>query len=134
MLRRDYMLNEARKLAELIAKLLGLKAEGNYTEYSQLLNDTLQKEYDADAETLVALSEEDFNAKIATADYSTEKLNALSQLLYMLAQPFKADEETKTLLNKVLAIFDLLEQKHAYQSFENLDKQKIIYQYFKNNE
>lgn len=134
MLRRDYMLNEARKLAALIAKLLGLKAEGKRSEYSQLLNDTLQKEYDTDAEMLVGLSEEDFNAKIATADYSPEKLNALSQLLYMLVQPFKADKETKTLLTKVLAIFDLLEQKHAYQSFENLDKQKIIYQYFKNNE
>jgi hypothetical protein len=134
MLRRDYMLNEARKLAELIAKLLGLKAEGSYAEYSQLLNDTLQKEYDTDAEHLVALYEEDFKTKIADADYSTEKLNALSQLLYMFAQPFKADAETRTLLNKVLAIFDLLEQKHAYQSFENLDKQKIIHQYFKNNE
>ena len=134
MLRRDYMLNEARKLAALIAKLLGLKAEGKYAEYSQLLNDTLQKEYDTEAAILVDLSEEDFKTKIAAADYSPEKLNALSQLLYMFAQPFKADEETKTLLNKVLAIFDLLEQKHAYQSFENLDKQKIIYQYFKNNE
>lgn len=134
MLRRDYMLNEARKLAALIAKLLGLKAEGKFAEYSQLLNDTLQKEYDTDAEHLIALSEDDFKAKIAATGYSPEKLNALSQLLYIFAQPFKADEETKTLLNKVLAIFDLLEQKHAYQSFENLDKQKIIYQYFKNNE
>jgi hypothetical protein len=134
MLKRDYMLNETRKFAELLAKLMGLKAERKFEEYDQLLNESLQTEYDADVEKLVHLPDEDFKAYILSSDYSAEKLNAFSQLLYLFAQPFKGDEETKLLLTKVLTIFDLLEQKFAFQSFENLDKQKIIYQYFKDHE
>jgi len=124
------MLNEARKFAEFLAKLMGLKAEGNYAEFDHQLNDILQKEYDADLENLLSLSETEFAAQIETATYSVEKLNTLSQLLYMFAEPFNQDEETQLLLKKVLTIFDLLEQKHHYESFENFDKRKTIYKYY----
>ena len=124
------MLNEARKFAEFLAKLMGLKAEGNYAEFDHQLNDILQKEYDADLENLLSLSETEFAAQIETATYSVEKLNTLSQLLYMFAEPFRHDKETQLLLNKVLTIFDLLEQKHHYESFENIDKRKTIYKYY----
>lgn len=125
------MLNEARKCAELLAKLIGLKAQGNYAAFNDQLNDILQKEYDADLENILALSEVEFIARIKFATYSIEKLNALSQILYMFAEPFKQNEETQLLLNKVLAIFDLLEQKYHYESFENISKRKAIYNYFK---
>jgi len=121
------MLNEVRKFAEFLAKLIGLKAEGNYAEFDHQLNDMLQKEYDADQESLLALSEAEFTNRIQSETYSIEKLNALSQLLYMFAEPFKQDEETQLLLKKVLAIFDLLEQKYHYSSFKNIDKRKTIY-------
>jgi len=109
---------------------MGLKAEGNYAEFDHQLNDILQKEYDTDLENLLLLNEAEFTAQIETANYSIEKLNALSQLLFMFAEPFKHDAETQLLLKKVLAIFDLLEQKHHYESFENIDKRKAIYKYF----
>ena len=48
----------------------------------------------------------------------------------MFAEPFNQDEETQLLLKKVLTIFDLLEQKHHYESFENFDKRKTIYKYY----
>ncbi|WP_183575874.1 hypothetical protein HDF18_18385 [Mucilaginibacter sp. X5P1] len=130
MFESDYMLNEARKFAELLARLMGLKADGKYEEYNDQFNEILQKEYDTEVEKLLALSEEDFIAALKLADYSTEKLNALSQLLYVFAQPFNADEETILILKKVLCIFDLLENEHHYQSFENIDKRKTIYHYF----
>ncbi len=130
MFESDYMLNEARKFAELLARLMRLKADGKYEEYNHQFNEILKKEYDTEVEKLLALSEEDFIAALKLADYSTEKLNALSQLLYVFAQPFNADEETILILKKVLCIFDLLENEHHYQSFENIDKRKTIYHYF----
>ena len=130
MFQTDLILDEARKFAALLAKLMGLKAEGNYAEFDHQLNDILQKEYDTDLENLLLLNEAEFTAQIETANYSIEKLNALSQLLFMFAEPFKHDAETQLLLKKVLAIFDLLEQKHHYESFENIDKRKAIYKYF----
>jgi len=130
MFQKDLILDEARKFAALLAKLMGLKAEGNYVEFDHQLNAILQKEYDADLENLLALSESEFAERMKAETYSAEKLNALSQLLYMFAEPFKHDTETQLLLKKVLAIFVLLEQKHHYESFENIDKRKTIYKYF----
>ena len=130
MFQNDYMLNEVRKFAELLARLLGLKADGKHEEYNDQFNEILQKEYDTEIETLLTLDVESFIDTLKQAAYSTEKLNALSQLLYVFAQPFKADEETVLILKKVLCIFDLLENEHHYQSFENIDKRKTIYHYF----
>jgi hypothetical protein len=130
MFQSDYMLNEARKFAELLARLIGLKADGKYAEYNDQFNEMLRKEYDTELERLMALTEDEFIAALRSSDYSTEKLNALSQLLYVFAQPLNDDEETILILKKVLLIFDLLENEHNYQSFENIDKRKTIYHYF----
>ena len=81
----------------------------------------------------MTLSKAEFAAQIEITTFSIEKLNAFSRLLYMFAEPFKHDEETQILLNKVLAIFDLLEQTHHYESFENIEKRKAIYKYFQQN-
>jgi len=130
MFQQDFMLNEARKFAEFLARLMGLKADGKYEEYNDQLNELLQKEYDTELEKLLALNEDDFADYLKQANYSAEKLNALGQLLYVFAQPFKTDGETILTLKKVLLIFDRLENECNYQSFENIDKRKTIYNYF----
>lgn len=128
----DYLLNETRKMALLIAKLMGLKIESNNEEYLQYFNEILQDEYNAELDNLLKLNDADFKAMLAAAAYSEEKLNALSQMLYMFAEPFNSDEETASVLNKVLMIFDALEQEHHYESFDNLNKRNHIYSFFKN--
>jgi hypothetical protein len=130
MFKKDFLLNEAQKFAELLAKLGGLKAEGKYVEYNQQFNDLLHNEYNAEINTLLALTEDDFINTLQSANYSAEKLNALGQLLYVYAQPFKPDDESRPILKKVLIIFDLLEQKHNYHSFENIEQRKLIYKMF----
>jgi hypothetical protein len=130
MFQRDFLLNEARKFAEMLARLMGLKAEGMMVEFNHQADKLLQQEYDITLERLLALPEEDFRDDIERLGYSAEKLNALSQILYVFAEPFADDGETASLLKKVLIIFDALEQKHHYQSFDNIEKQKFIHQYF----
>jgi hypothetical protein len=130
---RDYMLNEARKIALLLARLLGLKVDGKFDEFNTAFDDAMLNEYNIETERLLALTEDEFKAQVSAAEYSTEKLNGLSQLLYMYAEPFEADEETALLLKKVMIIFDLLETDHHYESFENLDKRSTIYRYFNDN-
>jgi hypothetical protein len=130
MYKRDLVVDEARRMALVIAKLLGIKAAGTEDDYKQEFNNVLESEYNTELEKLLALTEDDFNTLIKSNTYSSEKLNALSQMLYVFAEPFKADDETRLLLKKVLAIFDLLEQKYHFQSFDNLTKQNAIYRYF----
>jgi hypothetical protein len=132
MFQRDYLMNEARKFALLLAKLMGLKTEGQHEGYLKYFNDVLQDEYNAELEELLKLDEEDFKTRFANA-YSPEKLNALSQMLYVFAEPFEVTDDTESILKKVLAIFDLLETEHHYESFDNITKRNIIYSFFKNN-
>ena len=127
---RDLVVDEIQKMALVIAKLLGIKSAGTAAEFEEEFNNVLQSEYNIELEELLTLTEEEFINKINTAEYSSEKLNALSQMLYVFAEPFNADAEAQLLLKKVLAIFDLLEQKYHTQSFDNLNKRNTIYRYF----
>lgn len=129
MFQRDFLLNEARRFAELLARLTGLKAEGKTVEFNRQAEKVLQNEYDSSLEQLLNLSEEDFKYRVEQSDYSAEKLNALSNILYAFAEPFKDDKETASLLKKVLIIFEALERKYHYQSFDNITKQNTIYHY-----
>jgi hypothetical protein len=55
MQQRDYILNEARKLALILARLMGLKVEGKEEDYLQYFNSTLQEEYNTELEGLLNL-------------------------------------------------------------------------------
>jgi ABC-type transport system involved in cytochrome c biogenesis ATPase subunit len=132
MFQRDFIMNEARKFALILAKLLGLKAEGEYEEYLKYFNEVLDEEYNEELAELIKLNDEDFKTRLINAGYTSEKLNALSQILYLFAEPFTADEETSALLKKVMVIFDLLETEHHSESFDNITKRNVIYKYFNN--
>ncbi|GAA4338241.1 hypothetical protein GCM10023149_48140 [Mucilaginibacter gynuensis] len=133
MYQRDYLFNEARKMALLLAKLLGLKADGDNEAYEQQFNEILQQEYNAELENLLNLNEADFTVTMQQASYSAEKLNALAQMLYVFAQPLQVDDDTLLLLKKVLIIFDILEQQHHYDSFENITTRQTIQRFITNN-
>ncbi|AMR31170.1 hypothetical protein A0256_06890 [Mucilaginibacter sp. PAMC 26640] len=132
-MQRDYILNETRKIALMLAKLMGLKTEESNEEFQQYFNEVLHDEYQTELAELLELSENEFAEKISTAKYSSEKLNALSQMLYVFAEPFTINDHTALLLKKVLILFNLLESEHHYESFDNLSKRNKIYSFFKNN-
>ncbi len=127
------IIDETRKIALIIAKLMGIKAQVTQQEFSAELENVLKDEYNTEVGALISLNEYEFKDLIISDRYSAEKLNALSQLLYMFAEPFKNEAETMVLLKKVLAIFDVLEQKHRFQSFDNINKRNTIYKYFEHN-
>jgi hypothetical protein len=114
----------------LLARLIGLKAVGEITEFNQQAEDLLQKEYDTSVELLISLPEDDFRVQLQKLNYSKEKLNALGQLLYVFAEPFNNDVETASLLKKVLIIFEVLEQQCHFQTFDNIGRQHNIHEYF----
>ena len=130
MYQNDFLLNEVRRFALLLARLMGIKAKGQFEEYKQQFNKDLQKEYNIELEQLLGLNEDEFKAYLESSNYSSEKLNALGAMLYMFAEPFEWDDETSLILRKVLIIFDILEQNHHLQTFENIEKRNAIYKHF----
>ena len=130
---RDYILNEIEKLALVIARLMGLKTAGKDDEFIHLADSTLLHEYNIHLEELLELTTEGFERILEKENYSADKLDALAQLLFLHSEPFVANPETLLSLQKVLIIFDQLEQKHHRQSFENINKRNRIYEFMNNN-
>jgi hypothetical protein len=133
MFRKDHILTEIEKLALVIARLMGLKTDGKADEFIHLVDSTLLSEYNISLAELLELPIEDLQIKLQNENYSADKLDALAQLLYLQGEPFEVNPQTLLTLNKVLLIFDLLEQKYHRQSFENINKRKSINQFLDNN-
>jgi hypothetical protein len=133
MFRKDYILNEVEKLSLVIARLMGLKADGKADEFTDLADSTLLSEYNIPLAELLELTVEDFKLKLEKENFSADKLDALAQLLYLDAEPFSANPETLLTVQKVLIIFDMIEQKYHRQSFENINKRNFIHQFVRRN-
>lgn len=123
-------MDDIRKTARIIEKIFGIKSAGMVNEFKQQFDKTLQNEYAAELEQLISLNQENFEVLIKSDQYNADKLVTLSQMLYVLAEPFEQDEETQQLLKKVIAILDVLEEKHHIQSFDNITRRNAIYKYF----
>lgn len=130
MFQRDIVMDDIRKTARIIEKIFGIKGRGMVNEFKQEFDKTLQNKYAVELEKLLALNQDDFEVLIKSDSYSAEKLITLSQMLYVFAEPFEQDEETQQLLKKVMAILDVLEEKHHIQSFDNITRRNAIYKYF----
>ncbi|TSJ43154.1 hypothetical protein FO440_02890 [Mucilaginibacter corticis] len=62
MYRRDMVIDEMRRMALIIAKLLGIKATGTNLELEQEFNNILESEYNTELEKLLGLNEQDLIA------------------------------------------------------------------------
>ncbi len=113
-------------MARVLARLMGLKTEGQSIAFTQLADDTLLKEYGITMDELINMQLNDFETWLLNSGHSADKLDALAQLLYLRTEPLTTSEETLLTLQKVLLIFDVLEQKHHRLSFENISKRKYI--------
>lgn len=130
MYQKDFILIEAERLARLIAKLLGLKSQAMHEEEAeQLYAHALVDEFGLTREELLSSTPESFKQWLQYKNFNAAKLDALAQMIYHDQEPLTADTETLTQLQKVLIIFDMIEQEHHQQSFNNLSKRNLIQQY-----
>jgi hypothetical protein len=134
MIRRDFIQAEIAKLAQALAKLLGLKAVGKTQEAGDLIDKTLLNDFDLKLEDLLLLDEDKFKKLLADRRYPTQKLDLLSQFLLESISPFQTNPKTFHLLDHILLIYQLLEQEHHTQSFENLSRKQTILQFLKQNQ
>jgi hypothetical protein len=128
---RDLILNETQKLAQILAKLLGLKNDGNELETQAFFKSTLTGEFGIEEPQLLQLTEIEFKELLSKKAYRTEQLDALAKLFYYQALPLKLDPDTLAWLQKALIIFDVLEKEHHTQSFDNIPIRKNIDQFIK---
>lgn len=126
MLRRDFLQAEIQKLAEVLARIMGLKKDGKYLEAEKLIQETIREAFGFDFHYLPDLPEPEFEKQILARDLPAEKLDQLARFMFEAVHPFEDNERTKSVLRKVLVIFSILEREYHRQSLENLNRQVRI--------
>ncbi|MEX8546044.1 MAG: hypothetical protein V5804_00455 [Mucilaginibacter sp.] len=134
MIRRDFIQAEIAKIAQALAKILGLKKAGNTQEADDLINKSLLNDFDLKLDDLLLLDENQFKKLLADRKYPPQKLDLLSQFLLESVFPFQPNPKTFQLLDHILLIYQLLEQEHHTQSFENLSRKQNILQFLNQNQ
>jgi hypothetical protein len=131
MLRKDFFQAEIDRLAQVVARIIGLRRQGSLNESSKLLEDTLSKDFELELSLLPNLQLKDFKALLENKSYAVQKLDLLAQLLVERAEVDEQSPEAVLLFNKVLLIFDLLEKEHHTQSLDNISKRMKIEKFLK---
>lgn len=123
------MTAEIQKLAQVLARIMGLKLDGKQEESEDLFKESLLKEFEISEEDLLSSSNSTFDMLLDKSAFPAEKLDMLSQFLYADLTPSHQPERNKLIAEKLLLIYKMLEEKHRIINMTNLDRQKKAQQY-----
>ncbi|WP_374166738.1 hypothetical protein [Arcticibacter sp. MXS-1] len=126
MIRKDFIEAEIQKLNQILARIMGLKNDGNIEEAKEEALQTLSDSFELPAATLTGLSAEEFETWARERQFSAEKLNLLGQYLFESVYPFEETDETFATLGKTIAVLNLLETEHHQQSLDNISRREQI--------
>lgn len=129
MYKRDLITAEIQKLAQVLAKILGLKVELKLKEAEDLFNETLLNSFGLDRGLLLNNEIEGFSAWLENAKLNAEQLNSLGDFLFS-----ELDFEQKPIISQLFAqklnlIYQCLVDKHQTVHLINMGRQKYIEQY-----
>ena len=126
MFRKDFITSEIQKLAQVLARIIGLKKEGEIEEAHKAIVEALQESFHFNEHFLNTCSAGEFKDLLDDRKYPEEKLSILAQLLFESAHPFEDVPEIHNHLHLVLVAFSKLEKDFHTQSLDNLAKRQMI--------
>ena len=133
MYKRDLITAEIQKLSQAIARILGLKQEGRLEEADNGLNEMLESDFGILFSDLVACDDTDFMAFLTEKNFPPEKLEILSQVLYIKFNTAELIKEHKSVAEKLQLTYQTLEVKHHVVNMNNLIRQKTVKDYLNQN-
>lgn len=129
MYRKDLITSEIEKLAQVLARIIGLKTELKLKEAEGLLNETLQSSFGLDKSLLFDIDIQPFSDWLNSANLNAEKLNSLSDFLFSDLDFEQNPINSQLLAQKLNLVYQFLSDKHQIVHLINLGKQKYIQQY-----
>lgn len=127
MYKRDLITAEIEKLAQVLAKIMGLKLEGNLDESEALFKDTMANSFNLTTSLLYAQNVNEFHNWLISSNLSAEKLDSLSEFMYyeLGVSPIK----NQLIAPKLNLVYDFLANQHKIVHLVNLHRQQTIQQY-----
>jgi hypothetical protein len=126
MYRKDLITAEIERLAQVLAKIMGLKLDGDFTKAADLFNETMSLSFNLPH----AVLEEEvdaFKSWLDKTDLTAEKLDSLSEFLFY--ELGTTPERNKLIAPKLNLIYKALAEKHKIVHLVNFHRQEIIQQY-----
>jgi hypothetical protein len=127
MYRKDLITAEIQKLAEVLARIMGLKLEGKLEDAQSVFNETMEKSFLLPVEILESDDFLIFESWLEKGNLPPEKLDSLSEFLYY--ELGTSAERNKIIAPKLNLVYQFLADKHKIVHLVNLHRQKTIQQY-----
>lgn len=132
MYRKDFIESEIQKLAQVLARIIGLKNDGDVDQAINVANESLLQEFGLKREELEQNDLESFRDWLKQQNYSAEKLNLLGSILFESIYPFTETPEIFNVAHKVALVLNTLETEYHQQSFENLHRREQLDKFLSN--
>jgi len=127
MYRRDLLTAEIERLAQVLARIMGLKLEGDLAKAGLLFNETIANAFKLPVEILEDNDITKFEKWLVETDLTAEKLDSLSEFLYY--ELGVSSEKNKIIAPRLNLIYKVLAEKHKIVHLVNFHRQEIIQQY-----
>ncbi len=127
MYRKDLITAEIERLAQVLARIMGLKLEGDLAQAGLLFNETITNSFKLPIEILEDSDISNFKKWLAESDLSAEKLDSLSEFLYY--ELGISSERNALIASRLNLIYKILAEKHKVVHLVNFHRQEIIQQY-----
>lgn len=129
MYRKDLITAEIEKLAQVLAKIMGLRVELKLAEADQLLNGTLQNAFGLDHELLNEPDTTNFETWLANSQLNAEQLNSLSDFLFSILDFENNVIPSQSVGQKLNLVYKKLVEDFQTVHLINMGRQKYIEQY-----
>jgi hypothetical protein len=127
MYRKDLITAEIERLAQVLARIMGLKLDGDFAAASTLFNETMAQSFLLPNTILDGQNPDAFKIWLTESNLSAEKLDSLSEFLFY--ELGISPERNRLIAPKLNAIYKVLAEKHKIVHLVNFHRQEIIQQY-----
>lgn len=126
MLKRDSLTAMMQQLSHTLAKVKRLIVEEQREEAISVLEEVLGEYFGTSITDLLETPANIFRQNLEKADFLPEELSLLADFLDTLAETREEPEERNRIWEKVLLIYDVLEQEHQVVSFAHIARRATI--------
>ncbi len=127
MIRRDLLKSEIERLAQVLAKIMGLKLSGDLAPAQDLFNDSVENYFSLPVSVLENQDTSAFEEWIESSNLPAEKLDSLSEFLYY--ELGLNTDRNRLIAPKLSMVYQILAKKHKIVHLVNFHRQEIIKQY-----
>lgn len=127
MYRKDLITAEIERLAQVLARIMGLKLEGDLAKANGLFNETIENSFKLSPAILEDSDTAAFENWLNETDLPAEKLDSLSEFLYY--ELGISPQRNALIAPRLNLIYKVLAEKHKIVHLVNFHRQEIIQQY-----